>query len=227
MYTGLVLTVIATAAPYADRATTHLLADHIRDGYPTYSQARVDSAGSTYLVLLSVIGALGVLAWIGAARSVGAGRWWARPAATALFALGAGAGLTGLLTTDTSGAAGLPPALGWAGMPPAWRAPWQSPCCGGNGDRHEARHTAFDTDPADTHGRDAAETAPTRCPMGTHGLPTQIDEAIDFVVRNSRRLIQHQSSAVDIPPARQVATEDRDRSMARCVHMGHLVRLSA
>ncbi|MEV0918463.1 hypothetical protein AB0I93_29950 [Streptomyces sp. NPDC049967] len=119
MYTGLALTVIATATPYADRATTHLLADHIRGGYPTYSQARVDSAISTYLVLLSVIGALGVLAWIGAARSVRAGRRWARPAATVLFALGAGAGLTGLLTTDTSGATGLPPALGWAGMAPS------------------------------------------------------------------------------------------------------------
>ncbi|MFJ4902369.1 hypothetical protein [Streptomyces sp. NPDC088727] len=119
MYTGLALTLIATATPYADRATTHLLADHIRDGYPTYSQARVDSAVSTYLVLLSVIGALGVLAWIGAARSVRAGRRWARPAATVLFALGAGAGLAGLLTTDTSGATGLPPALGWAGMTPS------------------------------------------------------------------------------------------------------------
>ncbi len=118
MYTGLVLTAIATAAPYADRATTHLLADHIRDGYPTYSQARVDSAVSTYLVLLSVIGVLGVLAWIGAARSVGADKRWARPTATALFVLGAAAGLTGLLTNDTSGATGLPPALGWAGVAP-------------------------------------------------------------------------------------------------------------
>ncbi|MFJ1826897.1 hypothetical protein ACIOG9_19760, partial [Streptomyces sp. NPDC088178] len=64
MYTGLGLTVVATTVPYVDRATTRLLADHIRAGYPTYTQARVDSAVSTYLILLSVIGALGVIAWL-------------------------------------------------------------------------------------------------------------------------------------------------------------------
>lgn len=118
MYTGLGLTVIATVAPYADRATTHLLADHVRAGYPAYSQARVDSAVSTYLVLLSVIGALGILAWSTATWAVRAGRRWARPASTALFVLGTGTGLIGLLTKDTSGTTGLPPGLGWAGVAP-------------------------------------------------------------------------------------------------------------
>ncbi|MEU2669152.1 hypothetical protein ABZ622_09795 [Streptomyces sp. NPDC007164] len=118
MYTGLGLTVIAAAAPYADRATTHLLADHVRAGYPAYSQARVDSAVSTCLVLLSVIGALGILAWSAAARAVTAGRRWARPASTVLFVLGTGTGLIGLLTRDTSGTTGLPPSLGWAGVAP-------------------------------------------------------------------------------------------------------------
>ncbi|WP_229853102.1 hypothetical protein [Streptomyces albospinus] len=115
MCTGLGFTVLATIAPYADR---DLLTGHIRAGYPTYAQTRVDSAVSTYLVLLSVIGALGVIAWLGTTWAVNAGTWWARPAATVMFVLGTGIGLTGLLTKDTSDATGLPPALGWAGMAP-------------------------------------------------------------------------------------------------------------
>lgn len=118
MYVGLALTVLATIAPYVDRGTTHVLADHIRAGYPDYSQARVDSAVITYLVVLSVIGALGVLAWLTAAWAVKAGKRWARPVATVMFVLGAIAALAGLLTKDTSGATGLPPELGWAGMTP-------------------------------------------------------------------------------------------------------------
>ncbi|MFJ2916812.1 hypothetical protein [Streptomyces sp. NPDC087307] len=122
MYTGLGLAVIATIVPYADRATTHLLADHIRAGYPTYTPARIDSAVSTYLVLLSVVGALGVLAWLWTTWAVRAGKRWARPAVTVMSVLGAGVGLTGLLTKDTSGATGLPPALGWTGMAPSLAA---------------------------------------------------------------------------------------------------------
>ncbi len=118
MYTGLGLTVISTIVPYLDRATTHLLADHIWAGYPTYTQARVDSAVTTYLVLSSVIGALGVVAWLWTTWAVKAGKRWARPAAIVMFVLGTSAGLAGLLTKDTSGETGLPPALGWAGMAP-------------------------------------------------------------------------------------------------------------
>jgi hypothetical protein len=53
-----------------------------------------------------------------------------RPVLAALFT---GLGLTGLLTQDTSGGTGLPPALGWAGPAPCvagvlavvwlWRSP--------------------------------------------------------------------------------------------------------
>lgn len=118
MFAGLALTVLATTASYIDRGTTHLLADHIRAGYPSYPQARVDSAVTDYLVALSVIGALGVLAWLTTAWAVKTGKRWARPAATVLFILGSGIGLAGLLTKDTSGATGLPPELGWAGMIP-------------------------------------------------------------------------------------------------------------
>jgi hypothetical protein len=118
MSAGLALTVLATTASYIDRGTTHLLADHIRAGYPGYPQERVDSAVTDYLVALSVIGALGVLAWLTTAWAVKTGKRWARPAATVLFLLGSGIGLAGLLTKDTSGANGLPPELGWAGMIP-------------------------------------------------------------------------------------------------------------
>ncbi|WP_202637737.1 hypothetical protein [Bailinhaonella thermotolerans] len=118
MYAGLGLTVLAAIAPYADDATTRLLADHIHAGYPAYSPARVDSAVNTYLVLLSAIGALGVISWLCTAWAVRRGKRWARPAATVLLALGVVVGLTGLLTQDTSGDTGLPPALGWIGMAP-------------------------------------------------------------------------------------------------------------
>lgn len=144
MYTGLGLTVIATVAPYADRATTHLLADHIRGGYPSYSQSQVDSAVNTYLVLLSVIGALGVLAWFGATWAVKAGKRWARLASTMVFVLGAGVGLTGLIVKDTSGATGLPPALGWAGVAPSLAGAlaiallWRSPRHGHHASRRAA-----------------------------------------------------------------------------------------
>lgn len=118
MYAGLAVTVAATVFPYADRATTGLLAEHIRAGYPAYTAERIDSAVVTYLVLSTVIGVFGVTAWLGTTWAVKAGRQWARPAGALLFALGVAVGLAALLVRDTSGAAGLPPALGWA-----WTAP--------------------------------------------------------------------------------------------------------
>ncbi|MFF7649275.1 hypothetical protein ACFZCY_05370 [Streptomyces sp. NPDC007983] len=118
MWIGLALTAVAAVCPFVDHATTHLLADHIRAGYPTYSRTRIDTAVTTYLGLLSVVGALGVFAWLWTIRAVKAGKRWARLATTAMFVLGTSFGLTGLLTKDTSGATGLPPALGWAGMAP-------------------------------------------------------------------------------------------------------------
>ena len=50
MYAGVALTVVATIVPYVDHATANVLADHIRAGYPTYTQARIDTAVTTYLV---------------------------------------------------------------------------------------------------------------------------------------------------------------------------------
>jgi predicted permease len=118
MYAGLVLTVVATIAPYLDRATSKALAHHIRDGYPTYTQARVDSAVTAWLVILSIVGALGIVAWIWTIWALTTDKKWASWAATAMFAVGTSIALTLLLVKDTSGATGLPPLLGWLGVTP-------------------------------------------------------------------------------------------------------------
>ena len=136
MYAGLVLTVFAAAAPFADRATGDKLADHIRAGYPTYSQGRIDSAVTTWLVILGVVGALGIVGWGWTIWAVKAKKAWARWAATVMFALGTSVALTGLLVKDTSGDTGLTPLLGWIGLLPClaglgaltmlWRKSWPS-----------------------------------------------------------------------------------------------------
>ena len=118
MYAGVALTVVAMIVPYIDRATANVLADHIRAGYPTYSQAHIDTAVTTYLVYLSVIGVLGVVCWLRTIRAVNTRKRWARGAATAMFVLGTGIALFDLLVKDTSGGTGLPPLLAWIGMLP-------------------------------------------------------------------------------------------------------------
>ena len=118
MYAGLGLTVAALIVAYVDHATGNVLAGHIRAGYPAYTQARIETAVTTYLVYLSVVGALGIICWLAAIWAVKAGKHWARGAATAIFALGTGIALLDLLIKDTSGDTGLPPLLGWAGMLP-------------------------------------------------------------------------------------------------------------
>lgn len=118
MYAGLVLTVVAMIVPYVDHATTNVLAAHIRAGYPTYTQVRIDVAATTYLVLLSVVGVLGIVCWLWTIRAVKAGKRWPRATATVIFALGTAVALTGLLIRDTSGGTGLPLLLGLVGMLP-------------------------------------------------------------------------------------------------------------
>ena len=112
MYAGVALTVVAIIVPYIDHAAANVLADHIRAGYPAYTQARIDTAVTTYLVYLSIIGALGVICWLWTIRAVNAGKRWARGTATAMFVLGTGTALFGLLVKDTSGDTGLPPLAG-------------------------------------------------------------------------------------------------------------------
>lgn len=115
MYAGLVLTIAAMAVLFVDHATGNVLAGHIQAGYPGYSPARVDTAATTYLITLSVIGVLGVASWLWTIRTVRAGKRWA---ATAMFVVGTSIALTMLLIRDTSGDTGLPPLLGWVGIIP-------------------------------------------------------------------------------------------------------------
>jgi hypothetical protein len=118
MYAGLALTVLAASAPYVDRATSNVLAAHLRAGYPDFSPDRIDSAVTTWLVVLTVVGTVGVAGWICTIHAVTAGKRWARWLATAMLVLGTSAGLTGLLVRDTSGDTGLPALLGWLGILP-------------------------------------------------------------------------------------------------------------
>jgi hypothetical protein len=133
MYAGLLLTIAAAAAPYVDRATGHLLADHLRHGYPEYTRAELDTAVSTWVAILTVVGVLGVVGWVGTIWAVRAGKRWARWAASALFGLGTSLALTAALVRDTSGEVGLAPQLGVLGVLPclagllAVTALWRSP----------------------------------------------------------------------------------------------------
>lgn len=114
MYAGLALTIIATIVPY----TGNMLADHIRAGYPTYTQERIDTAVMAYLIYLSVVGTLGIICWFSVISAVRTGKRWARSVATLLLALGVCIALFNLTVKDTSGDTGLPPLLGWVGTLP-------------------------------------------------------------------------------------------------------------
>jgi hypothetical protein len=118
MYAGVALTVVATIVPHVDSATGNVLAEHIRAGYRAYTDARIDTAVSDYLVYLSVVGALGVVGWLATIWAVKAGKRWVRGGATAVFALAPSIALFDLLVKDTSADTGLPPLLGWVAMLP-------------------------------------------------------------------------------------------------------------
>jgi hypothetical protein len=115
MAVGLVLTIAATIVPFV----TGALRDHIRTGYPTYTDARVDSAVNTWLIILTVIGALGIAGWLGSIWIVARRKPWATWAATGMFALGTCVAVADLVIKDKSGDVGLAPLLGWIGMLPS------------------------------------------------------------------------------------------------------------
>jgi hypothetical protein len=112
-----------------------VLADSIRESYPTYTDAHVGSAATTWLVVLSVIGVLGLAGWLFAIWAVTAAKTWAPWVATALFVVGTTMALTLLFVRDTSGDVGLAPSLGAIGAAPClaglaavlalWRSPHQ------------------------------------------------------------------------------------------------------
>jgi hypothetical protein len=119
LYAGLALTVLATAAPFVDHVTDDRLADHIRAGYPNYSQAEIDTATTTWLVILTAVGIFGIAGWLGTIWTVRAGKPWAPWAVGAMFVVGTSVALTALFVRDTSGDTGLPPLLGWIGTAPS------------------------------------------------------------------------------------------------------------
>lgn len=123
-YTGLGLTLVAALLPHVDRATTHVLVDHIRTSYPTYDGQQVDATVNAWLTLLSVVGVLGVLGWIWTMWTVKTGKRWARWSATAVFVIAACVALTALLTKDVSGDVGLAPPLGLVGVLPCLAGLW-------------------------------------------------------------------------------------------------------
>jgi hypothetical protein len=116
IYAGVALTVAATIVPHLD---ANGLADHIRAGYPAYTQSRIDRAVTTYLVYLTVLGGVGVIAWLSTLRSVKAGMRRARALATTLWAVATAIALFDLLVRDTSGDTALPPLVGWLGLLPS------------------------------------------------------------------------------------------------------------
>jgi hypothetical protein len=101
--------------PYVDRAMSTVLADHIRDGYPTYTDAQIDSGVNTWLVILSLVGALGITSWCLTIWALKSSKRWA---ASAMFAVGTSVAPSALLVKDTSGDTGLAPLLGSIGVLP-------------------------------------------------------------------------------------------------------------
>ena len=119
LYFGAALTLATTVAPYIDLHAGQVLADHIRDGYPNYSQSRVDTAVAKWLAILTVAGVLGLGSWLWTIWAVTTRKRWTREAATAIFVVGTSVALTAWLTKDTSGEVGLAPLLGWIGVLPS------------------------------------------------------------------------------------------------------------
>ncbi|MDV3221032.1 hypothetical protein [Intrasporangium sp.] len=111
LWGGLALTVVATVYPFADRVRGDVLADHIRASYPAYAPDEIDSAVVAYLVILSVIGALGTISWLSMIWAVRAGKPWVRWVAPVIFAIALLLALAGLTVRDTSGDVGLAPSL--------------------------------------------------------------------------------------------------------------------
>jgi hypothetical protein len=113
MYVGAALTVVAAVFPFVDRATTTVLADHVRAGYPTYGQGKIDAAVTAYTVILAVVGALGLGGWFGTIRAVRAQKRWARPLAAGLLVGALSVAVAALTVQDTSGDVGVAPLMAW------------------------------------------------------------------------------------------------------------------
>ncbi|YCK41934.1 hypothetical protein ACNF49_50200 [Actinomadura sp. ATCC 39365] len=86
LWGGAALTVLVTLFAFAYRSG---LAEYLRAGYPELGPGRIDEGVTTYTVILSVVGALGLAGWLVTVRAAGAGgggpagwgpgcSWWRR-----------------------------------------------------------------------------------------------------------------------------------------------------
>jgi hypothetical protein len=119
LYAGLVLTVLSVAAVYVDRASTGLLAAHLEAGYPSYSASEIDEAVGLWTIVLTTVGALGVIGWVLAIWAVRRGARWAGWLVGSLFTLGTVLALYLLTVRDNNGETGLPMELGLVGLVPS------------------------------------------------------------------------------------------------------------
>ncbi len=112
---GLVLTLVALAAPIVDQLTLHTIEAHLQSVYAgSGASPPAPTLISTYLV---VVGLLGVAGWLVTIRAARRGRRWTRPVATALLLVGTAVAVLDL-TISEYGAPILPPWLGVLGLLP-------------------------------------------------------------------------------------------------------------
>ena len=89
LWTGLVLTVLATLAPVVDLLATGTIEAHVRSTYPDWPDEWVQADATAIVVGLGAIGLLGAISWLIVLRATIRGRRWATIVATVLWALAA------------------------------------------------------------------------------------------------------------------------------------------
>ncbi|MGC4944409.1 hypothetical protein [Kribbella sp. DT2] len=130
---GLLLTVLATAAPLVDLATVDSIGDHVRSAYPDWSAADVSKDRTAITVYLVAVGVLGLVGWLTTLAGVNRGKRWTRWVGTTLFAVGATVALIDVSVGGEAyktivplfhGTLGLLPALvGLVAVVALWRRP--------------------------------------------------------------------------------------------------------
>ncbi len=116
LWSGLILTGIATVFPFLNRG---VMADHIRSGYPSYTNGEINHAVNLYLIILASAGAVGIVSWLATIWAVRSGKDWIRWVAPVLLLGAIAYALTGLTVRDTSGDVGLAPMIAWLQMLPS------------------------------------------------------------------------------------------------------------
>jgi hypothetical protein len=86
---GLLLTVLATAAPLVDLATVDSIGDHVRSAYPDWSATEVGKDRTAITAYLVAVGVHGLVGWLTTLAGVNRGKRWTRWVGTTLFAVGA------------------------------------------------------------------------------------------------------------------------------------------